>query len=499
MAVSIRKNNELRVFRQLPTQGDICPVKAHASMGVKAFHLVGPSRRAQSPHAADVVQLGASIGLSCEDSSYSDKLPRTSLVILERLIAAQSRNSEPSRCSKVSADSNHQSSVSQAQLPNLLSAPRPSYEQKEHRFIADAVNTLCNDSSQKLGKGDSLQLPRSQDAHHEGRGSVNLPAAPRCLLPRQPTHPLLPPDAAVALSSEQMETRLLKCRPGAALGRFGRSPEQVTKLVQVVSLGNSCGTKLSIRRVGLDEATFPFDWIRSSIDGLMHWLEHDFEGFFSADKKHQVIMQGCSMTVFRSRTHSFWHDDLNDAATLEKLHRRVDRFLNLAVDSVHGSPRTLLFVRSVACSDELTRVDALLDLLQHRFESPGRKVLLLVIIDGQPFSAPVIHANRDGLLFWLQPTFLGSLKSDCSEAAPYEEAIAFVVDRIVSGSAEPKERDWLRVRSSQDLVRKDGPLWHLGVRSTDCGLWVGKVLLSGASMETMFAAFEGIPEEGQST
>jgi hypothetical protein len=297
------------------------------------------------------------------------------------------------------------------------------------------------------------------------------------------------------MNSEQMETRMLTCSPGAALASFGRSPQEVAKLVQVVSLGNSCGTKLSIRRLGLDEATLPFDWIRSSIDGLIQWLKHDFEGFLTVGKQHHLIMDDCAMTVFRSRTHSFWHDDLHDSATLKKLHRRVERFRGLALDAAYEQPRTLLFVRSLACSDELSKVETLLELLQDRFESAQRKVLLLVIIDGQPFSGPVLHANREDVLFWLQPTFTGPLRSDCSMPAPHEEAVAFAVHRIISGSSELQERDWPRVHRSVDIVNRDGPLSHLGLKSTDSGLWVGKVRLADTDMETVFAAFEGVAGE----
>merc|ERR1719401_1860483 len=80
-------------------------------------------------------------------------------------------------------------------------------------------------------------------------------------------------------------------------------------------------------------------------------------------------------------------------------------------------------------------------------------------------------------------------------AAPYEEAIAFAVHRIIVGPSELQERDWLRVQHATDIVQKDGPLWKLGVRSTDSGLWCGNVLLAGASVETMFAAFEGMDDE----
>jgi len=286
------------------------------------------------------------------------------------------------------------------------------------------------------------------------------------------------------------------CVRGETLTGFGASLQEVSKFVQVVSLGNSCATKLSMRRLDVDEATLPLDWIRSSIDGLIHWLKHDFEGFRNGGCKYHLILKDCAMTVHRSSTHSFWHDNLEDDATQEKLQRRVQRFLDLAQDtSEHNSPRALLFVRSVACSSELPKIEQLLQILRQRFESKRRKVYLLVVIDGQPFAGPILHAtHEERLLFWIQPTFSGELTLDCSSPAPYEEAIAFALRRILQSPGEEDDSEWPRVEQAADIVRENGSLWKLGVRSTDAGLWVGNVLLRGALEETRFAAFEGVDD-----
>lgn len=303
-----------------------------------------------------------------------------------------------------------------------------------------------------------------------------------------------------AMSSEEMEARPALCLHGEPLLAFGESPKEVSKFAQVVSLGNSCATKLSMRRLEVDEATLPLDWIRSSIDGLIHWLRHDFDSFYTAERKYDLVLKECAMTVHRSPTHSFWHDDVDDAATQEKLRRRVGRFLDLANDTFPSeTPRALLFVRSVACSAELSKTEELFEILRERFERFGRKVYLLIIIDGQPFAGPVLHAtHEDRLLFWLQPTFSGELALDCRSPAPYEEAIAFALRRVLHGSSEEEEAAWPRVEQASDIVQETGKLWQLGVRTTDAGLWVGSVFLRGASEETQFAAFEGIDDNAPS-
>jgi hypothetical protein len=290
-----------------------------------------------------------------------------------------------------------------------------------------------------------------------------------------------------------METRSSKYQPAVALDALGRPADQAASLVQVVSLGNSCATKLSIRRLGLDEATLPCDWIRSSMQGLLHWLKHDFEGFLETDQRYDLNMQGCAMTVYRSHAHSFWHDDISDASAQEKLRRRVDRFLGLSVDSASQvKPRTLLFVRSVASSAELANVEGLFELLKERFGHQGRSVRLLVIIDGQSFSGPVRHARYDdSILFWIQPLFTGKLALDCSALSPYETAIAFAVRRLLDGPSE-KEAACKRVEHAAEIVDRNGPLRELDPKAIDSGLWVGNVQLKGFTDDVLFAAFEGL-------
>lgn len=290
------------------------------------------------------------------------------------------------------------------------------------------------------------------------------------------------------MNSEQMEARICKREPSVANAALGRPTEQVVQSLQVVSLGNSCGTKLSIRRLGLDEATLPCDWIRSSMKGLLQWLKNDFEDFLAVEKRYDLTMQDCAMTVYRSQTHSFWHDDINDSATQEKLRRRVSRFLGLAADNAtsrRDKPRALLFVRSVATSAELSDVEVLFQLLKQRFEIQGRRVFLLVIVDGQPLLGPVLHTQHEGLMFWLQPLFSGRLALDCSVPAPYEDAIAFFVQRILNGpSSAENEAKCPQVGKASEIRLENG--------GTDSGLWVGKVALEGLPEDILFAAFEGL-------
>merc|ERR1719316_2467399 len=87
--------------------------------------------------------------------------------------------------------------------------------------------------------------------------------------------------------------------------------------LRLISLGCYCGPKLSIRALGRDAETLPFDWVRTRIDGLLHFIKNDFDLFFHYDTRQAV--PGCGtkdkpMVMHRSFYHSFWHDDLTKEA-----------------------------------------------------------------------------------------------------------------------------------------------------------------------------------------
>mmetsp|Transcript_20864 Transcript_20864/g.52210 ORF Transcript_20864/g.52210 Transcript_20864/m.52210 type:complete len:459 (+) Transcript_20864:62-1438(+) len=159
--------------------------------------------------------------------------------------------------------------------------------------------------------------------------------------------------------------------------------QEALQRLRIVSLGSFCSMKISIQKVGLAESHLPFDWIRSSSKGVRHFVRSDFEGFFSVASKYAVPTS--NLTMYRSKHHSFWHDDIAKPEARNKLQRRIERFTALCDD-----PRDLLFLRSCASTDELPEVELLHAALAARFASqpgePPRRVLLGIVIDGQDAS-----------------------------------------------------------------------------------------------------------------
>lgn len=342
------------------------------------------------------------------------------------------------------------------------------------------------------------QVPQS---HHVPRTSQVLPSHH---VPR-PVHVAMQNSqqqswcrgAGAAASGDQMESM--------STGNFGIAHQtlaagltlaEASHWIQVVSVGSYCGAKLSLRRLGFGEAHMPFDWMRTTVYGLLHWLRHDFEGFMDWTTRLEVVQSGQRMTVYRTQNASFWHDDLEDEVDREKLRRRIQRFLNLGKAD---SNRALLFIRSAAGTDEIKHSEMLLALLQERFQSAGRRVFLLVILEDQPLVGPVLHSQIPELLFWVQPLFTGKLSPYLDAPAPFEEAVTWAVRRMLgdplglypTGRPDGVEQ-WPIVRTAADILSPAGELMQAGFRESPCGIWAGGVQLNGMTQEVMLAAFDGL-------
>jgi hypothetical protein len=272
----------------------------------------------------------------------------------------------------------------------------------------------------------------------------------------------------------------------------GRTPNGAKQRVQVVSLGNSCGVKLTIKAMGLDEESLPFDWARTSVDGLMQWLTQGFHSYLNGPfKRYEIVLRNAPMTVYRSNLHSFWHDDMEDAQTVEKLKRRINRFNELATDPKATPGRPLLFVRSLCGTNEISKTEALYQALQTRFGCRGRQVYLLAIIEDQGTKGPILHARNPNLMFTLQPITDGPLHMDDAKG-PYEDAIEFACRRIMKDPTAmtlPGGGSIAQVQGVQEIL--GGECRSRGFRDSEAGLWCGRLQIKGVQGPQLFCAFEG--------
>eukprot|EP00441_Pelagodinium_beii_P006958 CAMPEP_0197690788 /NCGR_PEP_ID=MMETSP1338-20131121/108828_1 /TAXON_ID=43686 ORGANISM="Pelagodinium beii, Strain RCC1491" /NCGR_SAMPLE_ID=MMETSP1338 /ASSEMBLY_ACC=CAM_ASM_000754 /LENGTH=124 /DNA_ID=CAMNT_0043273273 /DNA_START=104 /DNA_END=475 /DNA_ORIENTATION=+ len=122
----------------------------------------------------------------------------------------------------------------------------------------------------------------------------------------------------------------------------------------------------------------PFDWIQTRVEGILHYLKNDFDGFLDHSSKERDPYSYSSSEakyIFRDAVHSFWHDDPTNSEDIAKYRRRIARFKALKT-----SGRRILFVRTVARSKELYQTDDLLGEITTFF---GGRAHLLIIVDMQ--------------------------------------------------------------------------------------------------------------------
>eukprot|EP00928_Gymnodinium_smaydae_P030624 TRINITY_DN22722_c0_g1_i1.p1 TRINITY_DN22722_c0_g1~~TRINITY_DN22722_c0_g1_i1.p1 ORF type:complete len:456 (+),score=120.00 TRINITY_DN22722_c0_g1_i1:53-1369(+) len=208
--------------------------------------------------------------------------------------------------------------------------------------------------------------------------------------------------------------------------------EEALRRLRVVSLGSFCGVKFAIQRLGLGDAHLPFDWIRSTLAGVRHFVSTGFQDYFCVATQQEV--PGTSLRVLRSERHSFWHDDVTRAEARAKLKRRIERFLALGDDA---DGRDLLFVRSCATTEELQELPSLHAALASRFASDApsagrrrRRVLLAAILDGQEsFAGPLALPSCPGVAVVLQPLPPPEAAQD---GAAYCRAVSAVVSAALA-------------------------------------------------------------------
>jgi hypothetical protein len=259
-------------------------------------------------------------------------------------------------------------------------------------------------------------------------------------------------------------------------------------------LGNSCGVKLTIQGLGLEEESLPFDWMRTSVDALMSCIQSGFNDYFQGPfHRYDIVFRDAPMTVYRSPTHSFWHDDIEDGETRAKLLRRATRFWDLATDSKCSPGRGLLFVRTCCGTEELAKTEALYEVLKARFGCKGRRVHLLIIIEDQGLVGPIMHSKYSDLMFWVQPLATGPIRMEDAKG-PYEDAVAFACRRVLQDAIAlmpPGGGRWPEIQNSEEILAQGGSLRTRGLRDSEAGLWCGMVQLKDAREKTMFCAFEG--------
>jgi len=192
-----------------------------------------------------------------------------------------------------------------------------------------------------------------------------------------------------------------------------------------ISLGCYCTVAQAIKDLGIRQRAYPFDWVRSPIEGVIRCFEDKFEDFLTFTETRQA--QG--HTVFEGSRWggSFWHHDIMDDKVHNDFCRRIQRLLGNGEVPLNA-PR--FFVRVANSSRDVEMVFHLKRSLQQAF--PDAPIYLLLIVDMQEVNclARIEGADANNLLFFLldhrivfKPNLAGK-KAFLHRSGTYAEAIA---------------------------------------------------------------------------
>jgi len=196
---------------------------------------------------------------------------------------------------------------------------------------------------------------------------------------------------------------------------------------EFVSLGTYCAVTESLEVLGLRKRAYPFDFVRSPIEGVIHCLDSEFEDFLTFT---DVKQEGQFKTFTGSRWGgSFWHHDPTTPESKEMFLRRALRLYGQG-DVPDTTPR--VFVRAINSTQELNSVLRLKDALQRAL--PRASCYLLLMVDMQATAGPIrlsCPESRNILFYeiheslWQQHATGDEMMQACREA--YAEALAFAI------------------------------------------------------------------------
>mmetsp|Transcript_57005 Transcript_57005/g.135601 ORF Transcript_57005/g.135601 Transcript_57005/m.135601 type:complete len:375 (+) Transcript_57005:65-1189(+) len=165
--------------------------------------------------------------------------------------------------------------------------------------------------------------------------------------------------------------------------------------VEFIGLGSWCGVRVALDNLGLAQRAYPFDWLRSSVAGVLQCLSTEFKDFLTySGIKHEKDLTGFTGSQWGG---SFWHHDLRSEKVCQAYGRRIARFLG-DEEVLPDMPR--LFVRAVNTPAEVEAALQMHVLLQRLF--PHTQVYLLLVIDVQQVAglARLVHESCSNVLVY---------------------------------------------------------------------------------------------------
>jgi hypothetical protein len=166
--------------------------------------------------------------------------------------------------------------------------------------------------------------------------------------------------------------------------------------IEYISLGGWCGTKVAMSQAYLsNEATLPFDYVRSSFEGVIDCIENNFQNYFPQEIK--IDSRFSEYKPFIGKYIGFYHNDLYDPEVIKSFLRKIDRF-----NEKLSSKKNIVFFRTVVkedYNDEILQVRRLQKALKKKY--PRINYIIIFIIPNQLVTAYYKNVNKKVFVFTL--------------------------------------------------------------------------------------------------
>ena len=142
----------------------------------------------------------------------------------------------------------------------------------------------------------------------------------------------------------------------------------------VCSLGNCCHTSQFMKDNKLKKCSYPFDWIFSTYNNIIHCIEDDFKTFL--DKKYYVSLEPgkCGNTYYNKYLFNH-HDPLNNENHYNYFIRCINRFKQLL--QCKENKLFIMMIVNIDNIDENIKIDIIN--FNNKFSKYTKNYKLLVI------------------------------------------------------------------------------------------------------------------------
>jgi hypothetical protein len=164
--------------------------------------------------------------------------------------------------------------------------------------------------------------------------------------------------------------------------------------MEFVSIGGWCGTKIALKQCGYMRASYPFDYVRSSILGVIDCFETNFLNYFPKDTKKQ------ENGYYLSSCCEFQHEDIANPEKIISFNRKIKRFRELLQQN-----KPVCFLRTVCLNDyncELKYYKKLQKAIDDAY--PRLKYIICFIITKQNFLSYYRNIDNRTFIFTINNT-----------------------------------------------------------------------------------------------